>query len=71
MNIRYFFLADQAKNGELRIKYCPTEKMIGDFFTKPLQGAQFYILCEDIMNVDPRSAYHSAHRSVFKPQVPS
>jgi hypothetical protein len=55
MNIRYFFIADRAKNGELRIEYCPTEKMIGDFFTKPLQGAQFYILRDDIMNVDPRS----------------
>jgi hypothetical protein len=67
MNIRYFFIADQAKNGELQIEYCPTEKMIGDFFTKPLQGAQFYILHDDIMNVDPGSAYHSAHRSVLSP----
>jgi hypothetical protein len=57
-----------SKNGELRIEYCPTEKMIGDFFTKPLQGAQFYILHDDIMNVDPRSAYHSAHRSVLSPE---
>jgi hypothetical protein len=39
--------------------------MIGDFITKPLQGAQFYILHDDIMNVDPRSVYHSAHRSVL------
>jgi hypothetical protein len=68
MHIRYFFIADRAKNGELRIEYCPTEKMIGDFFTKPLQGAQFYILRDDIMNVDPRSAYHSAHRSVLSPE---
>jgi hypothetical protein len=39
--------------------------MLGDFFTKPLQGEQFYILHDDIMNVDPRSKYHSAHRSVL------
>ncbi len=65
MNIRYFFIADQAKSGELRIEYCPTEEMLGDFFTKPLQGGQFYILRDDIMNIDPRSAYHSAHRSVL------
>jgi hypothetical protein len=68
MNIRYFFIADRAKNGELRIEYCPTEEMIGDFFTKPLQGAQFYILRDDIMNVDPRSVYHSAHRSALSPE---
>jgi hypothetical protein len=65
MNIRYFFIADRAKSGELRIEYCPTEEMLGDFFTKPLQGRQFYILCDDIMNIDPRSKYHSAHRSVL------
>jgi hypothetical protein len=39
--------------------------MLGDFFTKPLQGGQFYILRDDIMNVDPWSKYHSAHRSVL------
>ncbi len=53
MNIRYFFIADRAKSGELRIEYCPTEEMLGDFFTQPLQGGQFYILRDDIMNVDP------------------
>jgi hypothetical protein len=42
--------------------------MIGDFFTKPLQGTQFHILHDDIMNVDPRSVYHSAHRSVLSPE---
>jgi hypothetical protein len=42
--------------------------MIGDFFTKPLQGAQFHILHDDIMNVDPCSVYHSAHRSVLSPE---
>jgi hypothetical protein len=42
--------------------------MIGDFFTKPLQGFQFYKLHDAIMNVDPCSAYHSAHRSVLSPE---
>ena len=26
---------------EMRIKHCHTEMMLGDFFTKPLQGALF------------------------------
>ena len=25
----------------MRVEYCPTEEMIGDFFTKPLQGSLF------------------------------
>jgi hypothetical protein len=42
INIRYFFVSDRVKNGELSIEYCPTDEMrIGDFFTKPLQGAKF------------------------------
>jgi hypothetical protein len=67
MNIRYFFIVDRVKAGDLRIEHCLTEEMIGDFFTKPLQGFQFYKLRDDIMNVDPHSAYHLAHRSVLSP----
>jgi len=28
-------------NGNLKVIYCPTEEMLADFFTKPLQGALF------------------------------
>jgi hypothetical protein len=38
INIRYFFIADQVDKGNIEIKYCPTNQMIGDFFTKSLQG---------------------------------
>jgi hypothetical protein len=62
MNIRYFFIADRAKSGELRIEYCPTEEMLGDFFTKPLQGGQFYILHDDIMNIDRQSKYQAVSK---------
>jgi len=41
INIRYFFLTDQAEKGNLNIEYCPTTEMIGDHFTKPLQGKLF------------------------------
>ena len=41
MNIRYFFVADCQKRNEIIITYCPTDEMIGDFFTKPLGGAKF------------------------------
>ena len=41
MNIRYFFVTDQVGKENLEIEYCPTEDMIGDFMTKPLQGKLF------------------------------
>ena len=28
------------ENGEMKIKYCPTDKMVADILTKPLQGEQ-------------------------------
>ena len=27
--------------GEIEIVYCPTERMVADYFTKPLQGSPF------------------------------
>jgi Reverse transcriptase (RNA-dependent DNA polymerase) len=52
INIRYFFIKDRVASGEVKIKHCPTTEMIGDFFTKPLQGAQFTKFRDEIMNVN-------------------
>ena len=41
MIIRYFFLTVQIEKGNVAVVYCPTDEMIGDFFTEPLQGAKF------------------------------
>ena len=65
IDIRFYFVADRVANGDLRIEHCPTEDMVADFFTKPLQGALFYKLRDQIMNIDPSSPYHSSQRSVL------
>ena len=36
LNICYFMIMDQVEKGHVVIEHCPTENMIGDFFTKPL-----------------------------------
>ena len=41
MNNRYFWIKDRVKREGISIQYCPTERMIADFFTKPLQGSLF------------------------------
>ena len=41
INVRYFFTKDQVESGELVIEYLPTEEMLADLLTKPLQGALF------------------------------
>jgi hypothetical protein len=53
INIRYFFIKDRVASGEVKIEYCPTNEMVGDFFTKPLQGMQFIKFRDEIMNVNP------------------
>ena len=51
INIRYFFITDRIKNRELNIEYCPTDYMVTDFFTKPLQGKKFLQFRKTIMNL--------------------
>ena len=51
INIRYFFIKDRQDSGEVDIEYCPTEEMVADYFTKPLQGAKFRKFRKLIMNL--------------------
>ena len=42
INIRYFLVTDKIKRGDISsVEHCPTEEMIADYFTKPLQGSLF------------------------------
>ena len=41
LNIRYFMVTDQVKNGNLIIEHFPTDKMISDYMMKALQGTIF------------------------------
>ncbi len=41
INIRYFWIKDRTEANGIHIRHCPTFEMLADFFTKPLQGAQF------------------------------
>jgi hypothetical protein len=52
LNIRYFFLTDQVEKGNVMIDFCPTDDMIADYMTKPLQGAKFLKFKKLIMGHD-------------------
>ena len=41
IDIRYFWIKDRTKAAGIKIRHCPTAQMLGDFFTKPLQGSLF------------------------------
>lgn len=49
IDIRYFFLKDKIQSGDIKVEYCPTEAMLADFLTKPLQGALFNKMKDAIM----------------------
>jgi len=41
LNIKYFFVKNYIDDKQLEIKYIPTNNMIADVLTKPLQGKKF------------------------------
>jgi hypothetical protein len=65
INLRYFYIKDKIEQGELQVQHCPTEDMLADFFTKPLQGSLFFKMRDRIMSIDTSSKFHSCHRSVL------
>jgi hypothetical protein len=51
LNIRLFFVADQKAKGNLSIEFCPTDKMTGDYMTKPVHGQKFKDFRRQVMNL--------------------
>ena len=51
LNIRYFFITDQVEKKKIEINFCPTDKMVADYMTKPLQGKRFKQFRQAIMNL--------------------
>ena len=58
---------DRVNCGEIKLKYCPTTDMLGDYFTKPLQGGLFNKFRDRILNIqtDPSIVPPEDHRSVL------
>ena len=51
IHIRYFFAKDVFEREGMELQYCNTNEMIADYYTKPLQGKQFYKLRDVIMGI--------------------
>ena len=39
--IRWFFVQDKIRSGEVSLEHCPTKDVVGNFFTNPLQAKAF------------------------------
>ena len=56
INFHYFFIKDKIEKREVELAYCPTESMLGDFFTKPLQGKKFVEFHKKIINLNKKTS---------------
>jgi len=65
INVRYFFITDKIKKGEVTVAFCPTTNMLADFFTKPLQGSAFKRMRSIILNMPDTDKSSIKHRSVL------
>ena len=66
INVRYFFITDKIKKGEVKVAFCPTTNMLADFFTKPLQGSAFKKMRSIILNMPDTDKSSAEHRSVLE-----
>lgn len=53
INLRYFWLQDRLKSGDLKVEYMKTDEMLADIFTKPIQGIKFNYLRGRLLNTSP------------------
>ena len=53
INIRYFFITDRVKKGDVSVGWCLTGDIIADYATKPLQGSLFKKFRDQSMGVIP------------------
>jgi hypothetical protein len=51
IRFRYFFIKDRVANGDIAIKHCPTDDMLTNQFTKPLQGGMFRTFRAEIQGI--------------------
>jgi hypothetical protein len=51
INIRYFWTKEQVDVGNIDIKYMPTNDMLADILTKPIQGEKFIHLRDKLLNM--------------------
>ena len=59
-------MGDQIQNKTLSLQHCPTEEMLVDYFTKPLQGSIFIRLRNYIMGAEFEDGNPRTHRSVLE-----
>jgi hypothetical protein len=50
VHIRHFWVRDRIESGDMQVAYLPTDLMIADILTKPLQGDKFIEMRNQLLN---------------------
>ena len=50
INVKYYFVKSRIDAGEVIVQWYSGEKLVGDFFSKPLSGSKFLRFRRKIMN---------------------
>ena len=68
INIRYYYITDRIMNKEASVEFCPTFDMIGDYFTKALQGSKFQRFRNIVLGIheDDIPSYNASVRDLLK-----
>ena len=51
LNSRYFYVLNRVDSKKIAIIWCPTNKVVADYLTKPLTGEKFHLFRLKIMNI--------------------
>ena len=43
MDIKFFYITDMIERGLVQTEYCPMDKMVSDYMTKPLIARKFQV----------------------------
>ena len=70
INIRYYFITDRIANGDVHMEHCPIDRLLADFYTKPLQGKLFRLFRSLILNLDDKVALSMSKKETTMTQNP-
>ena len=69
INISYLYIKEQINSGEVAFEHCPTDDIMSDNFTKPVQGETLCVFQYHIMGIPekvsgPRPSPHASTKGV-------
>ena len=65
-NLKLFYITDLVKRKQIEIKYCPTDKILADYISKPLTGNKLRVMRRWILKIDNEHLPVVQQECVFK-----